>query len=100
MDVADSCRQRHEVSHKSTTWLYRIAHNAGGSTAFCARGWLAEFEVDVGDGEPLIAPGARKRTAGAPAGARATGGQRLLAAIEVLPVPQRGSLPGGGRGWP
>ncbi len=42
-------RGGYEVSAKFTTWLYRIAHNRV-IDGFRARGRLAEFEVDAGDG--------------------------------------------------
>ena len=80
-------RSGYEVSAKFTTWLYRIAHNRL-IDGFRARGRLAEFEVDVGDGEPPDCP--------APASAqperlleRVQLAGRLLAAIEALPAPQR-----------
>ena len=80
-------RGGYEVSAKFTPWLYRIAHNRL-IDGFRARGRLAEFEVDVGDGEPPDCP--------APASAqperlleRVQLAGRLLAAIEALPAPQR-----------
>jgi RNA polymerase sigma-70 factor (ECF subfamily) len=82
-------RSGYEVSAKFTTWLYRIARNRL-IDGFRARGRLAEFEVDVvdADGDPPDYP--------APAGGqperlleRAQLAGRLLAAVEVLPGPQR-----------
>jgi RNA polymerase sigma-70 factor (ECF subfamily) len=80
-------RSGYEVSAKFTTWLFRIAHNRL-IDGFRARGRLAEFEVDAGDGDPPDCP--------APASEqperrfeRAQQAARLVDAIEALPAPQR-----------
>lgn len=80
-------RSTYAVSARFATWLYRIAHNRL-IDGFRARGRLAEFEVEVGAGDPPDCP--------APASAqperllqRAQLAGRLLAAIEGLPAPQR-----------
>jgi RNA polymerase sigma-70 factor (ECF subfamily) len=82
-------RSGYEVSAKFTTWLYRIAHNRV-IDGFRARGRLAEFEVDAGDGES-DAPDCPGPASEQPERLleRAQLAGRLLAAVEALPATQR-----------
>jgi len=80
-------RSAYEVYAKFTTWLFRIAHNRL-VDGFRASGRLAEFEVDPG---PDDLPDYPAEVTEQPERLleRAQLADRLVAAVEALPGPQR-----------
>lgn len=82
-------RSGYEVSARFATWLYRIAHNRL-VDGYRARGRMSEFEVDLRDedGDPPDAPAPESERPDHHS-ERAELAQRLVAAVEALPAPQR-----------